>query len=165
MGDLGSIPGLGRSPGDGNSYPLQYSCLENSKDRGAWRATVHGVTKSRTWLSDFLSLSLTHTFSLSLSHTPTYTHACTRETVQVSVNRPQESYLQLNSFECAILLSKVIEGSFLKCVWNTCYTQDYILTLTYLFFLILPSHWATLNLEQPETSLQRQRCLPWFPAF
>ena len=37
------IPGLGRSPGEGNSYPLQYSCLENSVDRGAWQATVHGV--------------------------------------------------------------------------------------------------------------------------
>ena len=56
VGDLGSIPGLGRSPGEGNAYPLQYSYLENSMDRGAWRATVHGVTKSRTRLSDFTSL-------------------------------------------------------------------------------------------------------------
>ena len=52
-GDPGSIPGLGRSPGEGNGYPLQYSCLENSMDRGAWWATVHGVTKSQTRLSDF----------------------------------------------------------------------------------------------------------------
>ena len=52
VGDLGSIPGPGRSPGKRNGYPLQYSCLENPMDRGAWRATVHGVTKSRTWLSD-----------------------------------------------------------------------------------------------------------------
>ena len=44
--DLGSIPGLGRSPGGGNGNPLQYSCLENPMDRGAWQATVHGVTKS-----------------------------------------------------------------------------------------------------------------------
>ena len=43
-GDLGSIPGSGRSPKEGNSNPLQYSCLENPVDRGAWRATVHGVT-------------------------------------------------------------------------------------------------------------------------
>ena len=50
VGDLGSIPGLGRSPGEGHGYPLQYSCLENSMDRGAWRATVHCVLKSRTWL-------------------------------------------------------------------------------------------------------------------
>ena len=47
-GVLDLIPGLGRSTGEGNSYPLQYSCLENSMDRGAWWATVHGVTKSWT---------------------------------------------------------------------------------------------------------------------
>ena len=44
-GDLGSIPGLGRSPGEGNGNPLQYSCLENLMDRGAWQATVHGVAR------------------------------------------------------------------------------------------------------------------------
>ena len=54
-GDLGSIPGLGRSPGEGNGNPLQYSCLENPMDRGAWWATAHGVAKSRTRLSDFTS--------------------------------------------------------------------------------------------------------------
>ena len=46
--DMGSIPGSGRSPGVGNGNPLQYSCLGNSMDRGAWRATVRGVTKSQT---------------------------------------------------------------------------------------------------------------------
>ena len=51
-GDLDLIPGLGRSPGEGNDYALQYSCLENSMDRGAWRATVHGVARSQTQLSD-----------------------------------------------------------------------------------------------------------------
>ena len=56
-GDLGSIPGLGRSPGEGNGHPLQSSCLENSMDGGAWWATVHGVTKSRTRLSDFTFFS------------------------------------------------------------------------------------------------------------
>ena len=50
-GDPGSIPGLGRSPGEGNGNPLQYSCLDNSMDRGAWWATVNGVTKSQTRLS------------------------------------------------------------------------------------------------------------------
>ena len=48
VGDLGLIPGLGRSPGGGHGNPLQYSCLENPMDRGAWRATVQGVTKSQT---------------------------------------------------------------------------------------------------------------------
>ena len=47
-GNPGWIPGLGRSPGKGNGKPLQYSCLENPMDRGAWWATVHGVTKSQT---------------------------------------------------------------------------------------------------------------------
>ena len=53
VGDLGLIPGLGRSPGEGNGNPLQYSCLENPMEGGAWWATVHGVAKSRTRLSDF----------------------------------------------------------------------------------------------------------------
>ena len=52
IGDPSSIPWLGRSPEQGNGNPLQYSCLENPVDRGAWRATVHGVTKSRTQVSD-----------------------------------------------------------------------------------------------------------------
>ena len=50
-GDLGSIPGLGRSAGEGNDYTPQYSCLENSMDRGAWGGMVHGVTKSPFILS------------------------------------------------------------------------------------------------------------------
>ena len=60
VGDLGLVPGLGRSPGEGHGNPLQYSCLENSMDRWAWQATVHGVTKSWIWLSN--------------SHTHTHTH-------------------------------------------------------------------------------------------
>ena len=45
-GDLGLTPGLGRSPGEGNGNPLQYSCLENPMDRGAWQATLHGVARN-----------------------------------------------------------------------------------------------------------------------
>ena len=56
--DVGLIPGLGRSPGGGHGTPLQYSCLENPMDRGAWRALVHRVAKSWTLLSD-----LTHTWA------------------------------------------------------------------------------------------------------
>ena len=59
--DVGLIPGLGRSPGEGNGNPLQYSFLENSMDRGAWQATVHRVAKSQTQLNDGV-------------HTHTYTH-------------------------------------------------------------------------------------------
>ena len=63
--DEGSIPGSGRSPGEGNGNPLQYSCLGNSMDRGAWQATVHRVAKSWTRLSVH---TLTHI------HTHTHTH-------------------------------------------------------------------------------------------
>ena len=55
VGNLGSIPGSGRSPGEENGNPLQYYCLENPMDKGAWQTTVHGVRKSRTRLSDFTS--------------------------------------------------------------------------------------------------------------
>ena len=77
VGDLGSIPGSGRSPGKGNGNPLRYSCLENPVDGGSWKATVHGVAKSQTWLNDFtftfyhvyISLSLT-SLSMALSLEP-----------------------------------------------------------------------------------------------
>ena len=59
-GDPGSIPGSGRSPGEGNGTPLQYSCLENPMDGGAWWAAVHGVAGSRTRLSDFTFTFLFH---------------------------------------------------------------------------------------------------------
>ena len=55
--DPGSIPGLGRSPGERNGNPLQYYCLENTMNGGAWWATVHSVAKSRTRLSDFIHLT------------------------------------------------------------------------------------------------------------
>ena len=61
----GSIPGLGRSPGGGQSNPLQYTCLENPMDRGAWKATVHRMGKSRTRQSD---LACTHTHTHTLEH-------------------------------------------------------------------------------------------------
>ena len=53
MQETGFYPGLGRSSAEGNGYLLQYSCLENSMDRGAWQVTVHGVTKSQTQLSNY----------------------------------------------------------------------------------------------------------------
>ena len=57
-GDAGLIPGLGRSPAEGNGNPLQYSCLENPMDRGAWWATVHGVTKSQDMTEQTCTLLL-----------------------------------------------------------------------------------------------------------
>ena len=73
--DPGSIPGSGRSPEVGNGNPLQYSCLENPMDRGPWQATAYGVTKSRTWLSNFtffLSLGLQQNWveDTEISHMP-----------------------------------------------------------------------------------------------
>ena len=59
-GDLGSIPGWGRSPGEGNGYPLQYSCLGNSMDRGTWWATIHGITRvGHDWVTNTQSAERT----------------------------------------------------------------------------------------------------------
>ena len=73
VGDLGSIPGLGRSPGEGNGNPLQYSCLENPMDGGAWWATVHGVAKSQTRLRDFTFTYISNTgFSCIFNRNPKF---------------------------------------------------------------------------------------------
>ena len=64
--ESGLVPGLGRSSGEGNGNPLQYSCLENPMDRGVWWATVHGVSKSQTWLKQLSSSSSTPIFIATL---------------------------------------------------------------------------------------------------
>ena len=68
VGDLGSIPGLGRSPREGNSYPLQCSCLENPSDRGAWWAAVYGVAQSRTQLKQLISSSSSQSYGFYSIH-------------------------------------------------------------------------------------------------
>ena len=77
VGDLDSTPRLGRSPVEGNGYPLQYSCLENYMERGTWQAIVHGVAKSLTPLSDFhLKLESTlfsHQLETGIKVTKTFT--------------------------------------------------------------------------------------------
>ena len=78
VGDSGSITGSGRSPAEGNGSPLQYSCLENSMDRQARRATVHGVTKSQTQLKQLSVYACTH------AHTHTDTRLSVEEGVCVS---------------------------------------------------------------------------------
>ena len=70
--DVGLICGLGRHPGEGNGNPLQYSCLENSMDRGAWWATVHGVTKSQTQLSDWAQPHMLNYFKKGKNTTETH---------------------------------------------------------------------------------------------
>ena len=67
-GDPGSIPEMERYPGEGNGYPLQYSCLGNPMDRGAWPAIVHGVPKSRTQLTEWHVIWITHKYMLNYSH-------------------------------------------------------------------------------------------------
>ena len=62
MRDVGSVPGSGRSPGEGNGNALQYSCLENPMVRGAWQVTAHGVTKSRTRLKQLSTTTATAPF-------------------------------------------------------------------------------------------------------
>ena len=68
-GDVGLIPGPGRSPGEGNDNPLQYSCLENSTDRGGWQATIHGAIKSWTRLSDWTTRTTKCTYTGKLTVT------------------------------------------------------------------------------------------------
>ena len=81
-GDLGSIPGLGRSPGEGNGNPLQYSCLENPMEGRAWQAAVHRVAKSQTQLSYFTLATIVYTrqsqFPNSSHHSPFFLgiHVC-----------------------------------------------------------------------------------------
>ena len=70
-GDVGLIPGLGRSPGGGNGNPLQYSCLKNAMDRGAWRATVYGVAKSWTRLTHYNTFPESFTWMNFLIFVPT----------------------------------------------------------------------------------------------
>ena len=91
-GDPGSIPGSGRSSGEGNSNPVQYSCLENPMDGGAWCATVHRVAKSQTRLSDF-----THT------HTHTHTHTLFPSMAPGSPEKAQGfSWLQPGNWELIV---------------------------------------------------------------
>ena len=85
-GDAGSIPGLGRSPRQGNGNPLQSYCLENPMDRGAWWATVHGVTKSQTQLSNF-------------------TNICTRSSsIPTSPMKPSRTLLPTSGCTCNLTL-------------------------------------------------------------
>ena len=102
--DLDSIPGSGRSPKEGNGSPLQYSCLENPIDRGAWQGTVHGVTKSQTWLSCWHTHIHTHT------HTHTHTHILSSLYDIERTRRRSQAYLQVGKeIRKAFLQKKPLE--------------------------------------------------------
>ena len=104
--DLGSIPKLGRSPGEGNGYPLQYSCLENSLGREAWQATVHGVTKSQTLLSNFHLLTYVRSEFLNQGSNPC---PCTvRWTPNHWVTREVPCLFQFSLFPFLCVLSSLL---------------------------------------------------------
>ena len=128
-GDLGSIPELGRSLGEGNGNPLQYSCLENLMDRGAWQTTVHGVAKSQTWLSDWACMharspqrtcrepwsargpTLCWTCPQAMASRPQLSHsACfiSRETIITWFFFPQVSHLVITQTLFNILLNFIV---------------------------------------------------------
>ena len=78
-GDAGSIPESGGSPGEGNGNPLQYPCLENPMDRGAWRATAHGVIKSQTRLKQLVITQVCMCVCVCMCYTCTCVFVCERE--------------------------------------------------------------------------------------
>ena len=112
VGDPGSIPGLGRSPGEGNGNPLQDYCLENPMDRGAWQATVYGVAKSRTRLSDFtikLNTLLMYDPEIALlviylrqmktyAHTKTCIHMCIESFIHNCQNLKEATKMSFNRY-------------------------------------------------------------------
>ena len=125
-GDPGSIPGSGRSPGEGNGYPLQYSCLEKAMDRGAWRATVHGVAKSwtrRKRLSTHVSVKKAkHPLKL---REYIYTHIlrCILYLI-ICIYEPFEIYLYINIYRYTDLYKYLLQKVELTCI--RIYTFIYI---------------------------------------
>ena len=111
-GDLGLIPGSGRSPGEGNGNPLQYSCLENPMDGGAWWATVHGVAKSRTQQSDF-------TFTLCRSLLPNQVLAPTSEDKVLNIGFPRKSLVSRSKSHFFFFFQKksIFHKEKYNCIW------------------------------------------------
>ena len=136
--DLGSISGSRRSPGVGKGYPLQYSCLENSMDGGAWRATVHGVAKSRTRLSNWD----THSFcSGSVG-------VCTKESFSCSNTSGDSTYISLtrisSPFSVPNPLSHILCSGFNE--WISQFPEKPCAIITLLFlFVSLPTFSCSLK--------------------
>ena len=114
-GDLGSIPGLGRSPGEGNGNPLQYHCLENLMDRGAWWAAVQGAAKSRhDWANSTYLLALLYTWNIGVLQ---YTK-CMFEMSVILNHRKILLYLSIFKFKIDLwLLEKWLNTKVQPVVW------------------------------------------------
>ena len=112
-GDLGSIPGSGRSSGEGNGYQLQDSCLENSMDKGAWRTTVHGVKKSQTRLSNFHFTHLELSWHLWVCHLAcwcvTVSHTEARGLLEINSSTILDLFGSI-SFCCVLGLCRSFKG-------------------------------------------------------
>ena len=100
-GDSGSVPESGRSPGEGNGYPLQYPCLEHPMDRGAWRAAVHGVARFTCISESLCSTPETNTILLINSSSIKQTNLCLRKGTQQDRSVSSSSALRARSAEVA----------------------------------------------------------------
>ena len=133
VGGMGSVPGLGRSPGEGNGNSLQYPCPKNSMDRGTWRAIVHRVTQSRTqW-------SYVHLCVYIYTHTWTHTHIRVYFNYILSLltNRLDPRW------KCKLLFkSSFYSLSLLSVLWLSCvpgrYTHwpKFVMTIFFIFFVM-----------------------------
>ena len=109
--DMGLIPGLGRSPGGGNGDPLQYSHLENPMDRGAWWASVHGVTKSQTRLSDWAHMCCGFGLSIwSVTSLTAIEDTYLRRFLLQSVPWEKENHIDISELSCFSSTSSKLGG-------------------------------------------------------
>ena len=109
--EVGSIPGSGRSPGGGNGDPLQYSCLDNPMDRGAWQATVHGFAKSWTWLSDWAHVRCGFGLSIwSVTSLTAIENTYLRRFLLQSVPWEKENHIDISELSCFASTSSKLGG-------------------------------------------------------
>ena len=155
-GDLGLIPGSGRSPGEGNGNPLQYSCLENPMDGGAWWATVHGVAESDT---TSLSLSLSVDVSWFLIVVLTWISLMANELVRLFL---LVSHLYRFFEEMSIqVLHPFLPCSFSFCCWVVKFSFSilHVKPLIRYIFCKLFSHYLSCLFTLLILSFDRQNCL------
>ena len=135
-GDL--IPGPGRSPGEGNGNPRQYSCLGNATDRGAWWATVHGVAKSRTWPNDWA-------WRLSTRHLYTKRNRGTRYQRDTCIQQLTVPFLHTVEY-FKIILRTMFENYPHVCIWRQEKVQVQISYFRKVLFSFINTHAHTQNI-------------------